>query len=347
VSVHGGNIYDFDSPGEIIDFSSNINQYGPPPFALNAARTALSSICKYPDTNQTAVRSAFSGWLGVAPDELVFGNGASDLISGVIKALGPRRVVTVAPTFADYAECARQQGVDVLEIRTFSQEGFAFPVGDKEDIFCEEDLFIACQPNNPTGRAWTGGELLSLLDVLRAKGGWLMVDECFVNLTSPSVFTCIPFVKEGGVIVLRAITKDFSAPGLRVGFAVTDAVTARRVRGALQSWPLNCVGEAFAIACASNPEPFLSDSVKKMAVERARLICGLKTLDYAPYDSVVNFILATSPGMPVSELYERLHSKRILIRRCANFSGLDDSYFRIAVRDTADNDAFLCALAQI
>jgi threonine-phosphate decarboxylase len=346
MSGHGGNIYDSGAPGDIIDFSSNINQYGPPEFALEAARDALAQMRRYPDTGQREVREAFSGWLGCAPEGMVFGNGASELISAAIEALRPRRVITADPAFADYAECALRHGVPAVGILTSPDDNFAFPMKEIEENFQEGALFVACQPNNPTGRAWTEGELRALIELTRSRGGWLMADECFLNLTFPKVFSCLPFAG-GGVIVIRAITKDFSAPGLRVGYAVSDAETARRIRAALQPWPLNCAGEAFAIACAGNPEPFLGDSARKIASERARLMKGLKTLGYVPYPSSANFILAKSPFIPASKLYERLLGRRLLIRRCANFQGLDDSFFRIAVRGAGDNDELLCALSEI
>jgi threonine-phosphate decarboxylase len=342
---HGGNIYDSAAPGEIIDFSSNINQYGPPQSALEAASNALALARQYPDTNQRAVREAFSGWLGCAPEDMVFGNGASELISAIIDSLRPARVMTAEPAFVDYAECARRHGVPFVGISMSPYDNFAFPMREIEKNFSEGTLFIVCQPNNPTGRAWTEDELRGLIELARTRG-WLLADECFLNLTYPKAFSCIPFAGRG-VIVVRAITKDFSAPGLRVGFALSDAETAGRIRAVLQPWPLNCVGEAFAIACAKEPEPFLYDSARKIASERARLIRGLKTLDYIPYLSAGNFILVRSRRVSVSELYERLFERRLLIRRCANFQGLDDSFFRIAVRDTLDNDALLCALSEI
>ncbi|MDR3322455.1 MAG: aminotransferase class I/II-fold pyridoxal phosphate-dependent enzyme, partial [Synergistaceae bacterium] len=275
MSAHGGNIYDFALPGDMIDFSSNINPYGPPACGMEAARSALALIQRYPDTGQSAVRDAFSGWLDVEPERLVFGNGASEIISAVIAALAPSRVVAAAPTFSDYAESARRHGVPVSEILTYAVDGFAFPMDEIEKVISAGDLFIACQPNNPTGRVWTEGELRSLAGICASKGAWLMADECFVNLTYPRAFSCLSLVGER-VVIVRAITKDFSAPGLRVGFAISSPSVASRIRDAMQPWPLNCVGEAFAIACASEAEPFLSDSARKISAEWARLTKGLK-----------------------------------------------------------------------
>ena len=350
MSLHGGNIYDYQSRVErdgILDFSSNINPYGPPDWALAAAKGALDAVKRYPDTRQASIRSAFAAWLGISPESLVFGNGASELIAAAFSALKPRRVLIAAPTFAEYETCATRLGIEIARFETCEQNDFAVPMERIEAIFSPGDLIVACQPNNPTGRPWSEGELRALSGLCEARGGWLMADECFINLTEPLAASCLEMTPSGRVLVLRAITKDFSAPGLRIGFLAAEAGMSEKIRRELQPWPLNCVGEAFAIACARNPEPFLRDSRKKIAEERARLIEKLGEMGYRPFPAAANYLLVRSPHMSGEELQNKLLKEGILIRRCVNFPSLDDSFFRIAVRDKIDNDKLLFALARI
>lgn len=344
---HGGNIYDFASPESLIDFSSNINPYGPPDDAVNAAKEAIASIRKYPDTGQTEIRKAFSDWLGAPSEGLVFGNGASELIAAVCSALRPKRILIVAPTFAEYAECAERLGIPVVVFPMHSENAFAFPVDEIKRSFAPGDLVIACQPNNPTGRAWEKGELTELAETARERGGWMMVDECFINLTCPQAFSCIGMLDFGNIVVLRAVTKDFSAPGLRVGFIAATPQFSAAVRSQIQPWPLNCVGEAFAVACARSPQPFLRDSAHRISIERERLATGLERLGFNPFPSVVNYILVQSKQSSVETLYRELLEKSLLIRRCGNFRQLGDAYFRVAVRCEADNEKLLSTLAML
>lgn len=347
MSLHGGDIYDYDFPGGILDFSSNINPYGPPEYALAAAREALGSIAKYPDAKGTSIREAFGAWLDVSPESLVFGNGASELIAAVFAALRPRRILVVSPTFAEYAVCAERLRIDVVGLATDERDGFAFPMERIDAVFSRGDMLVACQPNNPTGRAWSGAELKALSRLCEARDGWLMADECFINLTEPAAASCLAMTPGGRVLVLRAITKDFSAPGLRVGFLVAERGVVSAIRDELQPWPLNCVGEAFAIACARNPEPFLTESRGKISCERTRLMEGLVKMGYGPFPAAANYLLVKSPRMRGTELRSELLKHGVLIRRCENFPSLDDSFFRIAVRGKADNEKLLFALAAI
>ncbi len=347
MSLHGGNVYDYGFPNGILDFSSNINPYGPPAYALAAANEALGAIAKYPDAKQTKIREAFGQWLGVAPDSLAFGNGASELIAAIFAALRPRRILAVSPTFAEYAICAERLCIDAVGLATDENDGFAFPMERVEAVFSSGDLLVACQPNNPTGRAWSRDELEALSRLAEARRGWLMADECFINLTEPAAASCLGMIPGGRVLVLRAITKDFSAPGLRIGFLVAEPSVISSVRRELQPWPLNCVGEAFAIACARNAEPFLTESREKISHERARLVGELRKMGYRPFPAVANYLLVKSPRMRGAEMQSRLLERGILVRRCDNFPSLDDSFFRIAVRSKADNDKLLFALAAI
>ena len=344
MKVHGGNIYDFLKSEDIIDFSSNINPYGPPEFALKAAVDAMSIVNRYPDTEQRALKSSFASWLNVPSESLVFGNGASELVTALLSHIKPSRVLTVAPTFLGYAASASILEIPMVEIPLNSD--FSYPLREIRETFREGDLFIACQPNNPTGRAWETDELKELCSIC-CKSGWLVVDECFVNLSHPKISSSLSALKSDKVITLRAITKDFSAPGLRIGFIIAENSTAECIRAKLQAWPVNSIGEAFAVACAENPEPFLGDSAKLIAAERDYLFDGLESMGFEPFRSAANYILVRSRKLDVKELHNKLLKRLLLIRMCGNFGNLNDSYFRVAVRSRVDNDKLLSAIAMI
>jgi threonine-phosphate decarboxylase len=135
-----------------------------------------------------------------------------------------------------------------------------------------------------------------------------------------------------GTVVLRAFTKDFSAPGLRLGYAVSDAGTAAALRERLQPWPVSCVAEAFGRACMEEPEPFLSRSRRRLARARETLAGELTKRGFRVCPSRANFLLARSP-LPGALLAPRLEARRARIRRCGNFEGLDDGWIRFAVKD--------------
>ncbi|MDR1472342.1 MAG: aminotransferase class I/II-fold pyridoxal phosphate-dependent enzyme [Synergistaceae bacterium] len=347
MSSHGGNIYDLIHPGEAIDFSSSINPFGPPGFALAAARDSLELIKKYPDARESGIRGAFASWLGVDPDGLVFGNGASEMIYAAMAAIAPRRALVMSPTFSEYASCASRLGIEVVEIPSIAHNDFAFDTDAIMRIFSRGDLLTICQPNNPTGTAWSESELRMISAMCRERGGYMMADECFINLTSPRAPSCIGMVGDENVVVLRAVTKDFSAPGLRVGFTISCPAAAAAIRSRIQPWPLNCVGEAYAVACAREPEPFLSESASRVSALRERMSRALRGLGYSPYPSDVNFMLVRGGSESAEEIYSFLLERSILVRRCSDFSQLDGRFFRLAVRPEDDQDKLFSRLAMM
>ena len=342
---HGGNTDDFAVSG-LIDFSSNINPFGPPDYAISAAREALARINRYPDAGQTGIRRSFSAWLGVDSERLVFGNGASDLIPAIFSALAPSRVIVTHPTFSEYEFRARAAGLPVLGVPSDPLRGFGFDIDGIEKILSRGDLLVICQPNNPTGVAWKMEEISRVAETCRCVGGYLLADECFINLSRPRLPSCIPLTERRDTVVLRAITKDFSAPGLRVGFTISHPDVARGIRESLQTWPLNCVGEAFALACAGNPEPFLTTSAIEIAALREKLFMGLRGLGFVPNTGRANFLLVRSDFESAGRVFERALKQSVLIRKCGNFPTLDDRYFRVAVKLGRDNASLLSALAR-
>jgi threonine-phosphate decarboxylase len=343
-SSHGGNIFDFASR-RLLDFSSNINPSGPPSYALAEAARSLELISRYPDTAQTEIRSVFSAWLGVCPEELVFGNGACELIRAVMAVTRPSRLVVTYPTFSEYGECAGLLGVPVLGVPSIPSLNFAFDVDGIKNVLSRGDLLVICQPNNPTGVPWKKSELSELAGLCSSLGAFLLVDECFINLSWPKLTSSLGFIGKENVIVLRAVTKDFAAPGLRVGFIAARPDITRAVRGYLQPWPLNCVGEAFAIACAKRPEPYMEESARALAVLRDEMSRGIVDSGFSPNPAAANFLLVRCDFITAHEVHDFLLERSILVRKCANFPTLDDRYFRAAVRAKEDNLAFLSGLS--
>jgi threonine-phosphate decarboxylase len=311
---------------------------------MSAARDALDRVNRYPDPDQRAIGEAFSSWLDVPREELVFGNGASELIYAAMAAIKPPRVVVTHPTFSEYESCALALGIPSIGIPARRDECFAFDIGATLETIAGGDMLVVCQPNNPTGVAWSSADLAALISICRERAAYMLADECFINLTYPKAPSCLGMIGSGRVIVLRALTKDFSAPGLRVGFIAADAGIAGSVRKRLQPWPVNCVGEAFAIACARQPEPFLRASAEKISALRNRLREGLLDLGFEPNPSEANFILVRGAA-DAEEVYLSLIGRSILVRKCGNFPALGPDYFRIAVRKEAENASLLSALA--
>src|SRR5512138_1642408 len=105
--VHGGNVYECASragcsPDDILDFSASINPLGPPPGLLEHLAGYFHRLQHYPDIHNRLLIDSLSRFHGISPERMAAGNGSTELIYWLPKALGAERVLAVLPTFGEY-----------------------------------------------------------------------------------------------------------------------------------------------------------------------------------------------------------------------------------------------------
>jgi threonine-phosphate decarboxylase len=154
-------------------------------------------------------------------------------------------------------------------------------------------------------------------------------------------------VQSSNLIVLRAFTKFYGMPGLRVGYAIADAATAGRLRGRQEPWTIDIPSEQAAIAALTD-WGYAAKTRRYIAKERERLLSGLRLIGgIEPFPSPANFIFLKLTGIDSQLLTDRLGRRGLLVRDCSSFAGLDNHYIRIAVRTRWENRRLLKALREI
>jgi histidinol-phosphate/aromatic aminotransferase/cobyric acid decarboxylase-like protein len=203
-------------------------------------------------------------------------------------------------------------------------------------------VFIA-DPNNPNGRLIRPEIKRAIIERCEECGAALVIDECFYPLTAAGTERRD---LTDNALHLRAFTKTFAIPGIRIGYMLSrDTRMLERIRKHLPEWNVSRIAERMGEAAAEvmAKAAFLEDSMRMIDRERGYLAGELGKLGIRVYGSDTNYILIRS----VSDLYERLLERGVLIRRCANFSGLDETYFRIAVRRHEDNEELIKIIGEV
>jgi len=340
---HGGKVYEAArrwgiEPHEVLDFSANINPLGPPQTVFSAIENALTptSLRVYPDAH--AFLRAIVNKHILMPDEIVVGSGVASLIFAVIHALSPKRVLILEPAFAEYSRASAAVNAQVTTALLTEERGFtpdfASLVNDiKERQF---DLVILNSPHNPTGALYPRDAMLSLIDAAEEHNTAVLLDEAFIDYASQESLVSLAPTKSH-LVVLRSLTKFYAMPGIRIGYAVTNAKLAAKVKGQIDPWSVSTVAlEAGCAALAA--DEFSAESCRLNTIARedfASALCGIG-LEVLP--SAANFLLAKLPHGSGGDLQTWLDSERILIRRCDSFHGLSDEFIRMAVRSGSDND---------
>ncbi len=349
VYSHGGDIY--GSEHIRIDFSVNTNPLGTPREVIEAVAASREEILRYPDSQCRGLRKALAAFHGLPEDWIICGNGAADLIFGLAEALRPRRAVLFAPCFSEYEAALTLRGCEIIQIPLHPEKNWLPDAGCLERTLeraGDADLVFLGNPNNPTGMALPSEELEVFARICRNHHALLAVDECFNGfLERPEEFTMAG--KLGGyrnLFLLNAFTKTYGMAGLRLGYAMcADTGLLERLAAVRQPWSVSGIAQKAGVAALSR-EDFLKQARELIARERIFLSDGLSRLGFRVWPSMVNYLLfsAGQKGREPSgqeDLKKFLSGRGILIRSCASYRGLDDSFFRVAVKRREENEELL------
>lgn len=337
---HGGDRY---SRPIRLDFSVNTNPFGPLPEVVEAALGSGAELDHYPDPYCRELVRAIAHKEQLPEEYILCGNGAAELIDLYVRALRPRTALEAAPTFSEYHRSLTAAGCEVREVVLTRESGFVWEESVLDRLDKEQpDLLVLCNPNNPTGRLISPSLLDRILARCDERGIAVLIDECFIDLADRRESRTTDLARYPGLMILNAFTKSHSLAGLRLGYCMTtNSRLLARMSRLSQPWNVSVPAQRAGVVAASRND-FLIESRVKIYEQRAALSAGLKDLGLEVLPSEVNFLLFRGP----IELDAELEREGILIRNCANYHGLSNGWYRIAVRPE-ENKVLLNTLSAI
>ncbi len=330
---HGGQVY--NSNGQIdfqLDFSANINPLGLSELIKRTLLENLEGIVHYPDPNATELKNSISKFYNVPRENLVLLNGAAEFFYLYCNVTKPARVIIPVPSFSEYERAARSVGAEVEYFFLREKDNFQL---DVEKIFKKVtdekfDCLIIGRPNNPTGN------LISIDDIKKLSSAInILVDESFIDFLN--IESARQLVNEK-ICVVQSLTKIFAIPGLRLGFAVVEKNFAEKLNASKDVWNVNFLAQKAGVAALSDKK-FLRDTQTWLEEEKKYFVQRLKELpDVKIFEPTANFVLIKFSSKEIANnLVNFLRDKKILVRSCGNFTGLDERFLRLAVRSRAEN----------
>jgi len=347
---HGGNIRKLAvaagrSPENIIDFSANINPIGPPEWLRPIISSHLSSVVHYPEPDCSLLRAAIGTRSGVKEEEVLVGNGSTELLYLLPRALPVSRALIPVPSYSDYVRAAEAAGQPVEMISLREDQGFGMDLSFLGSRLSGNELVFIGQPNNPTGRSVDTEALRSL--VLNYPSTLFAVDESFIDFIEGKESLLLN--RPDNVIVLRSLTKFYAIPGLRLGFAIGDVGLIAKMERLIPSWSVNGLAQAVGERIMQDDGCYATRSRTFVQAEREFLLKELQSLSgLTVYPGEANFFLLRidRKGLDAPTLAKQLLSRGIAIRVCDNFNGLDGRFFRVAVRTRDENLQLVSGLKQ-
>lgn len=350
VLVHGGDIYSFtekNSDIKPVDFSANINPLGIPEAVRKAIIDSADDCTCYPDPLCRALRTAISESENVPKDWIFCGNGAADVLFRLALALKPKKAVIPAPAFSEYEISLINTDCKVKLHYLSEHDDFELSERILDEIDGETDIVYLCNPNNPTGKLISPELTMKILDKCVRHGAYLLIDECFNDfLSAPNQYTLKgELEKHENLIVLRAFTKLYAIPGIRLGYCMTsNEKLMSKLYQCGQPWNVSVVAQKCGVAALKDKQ-FPELTRKLIGEQREYLMYEMKKLGFKVFDSTANYIFFKNEI--VKNLKEALEKYGVLIRSCANYHGLDNRYFRIAVKSQRDNQYLMDSLHKV
>ncbi len=353
---HGGDIY---TNSVTMDYSANINPLGLPRKVKEALHESVEHCSCYPDSRCQALKESLAKFHQVPSEAVICGNGAADLIFQIVQAVKPVHALLIAPSFLEYRQALLASSCEITYFDLDETNGFCLEE-KKLEKWIEESkipfqIIFLCNPNNPTGFAVKKEDMAEFLDFCGKKEIFCVVDECFNEfLQEPESYSVLEDLKNeeyGHVFLLKAFTKIYAMAGLRLGYGIClNRKISDRMEELRQPWSVSSLAQAAGVA-ALKETGYVEQTRRLISCEREFLKQNLQKLGFFVFESMANYIFFRDVRQAALEkenlLYHQLLEQKILIRSCANYRGLDGTYYRICVRQREENKEFISILGSV
>lgn len=330
----------------VAKLASNENALGPSPKALAAAREAAARTHLYPDGSAFYLKAAIAAQFGVAPEEVMAGNGSNELIELLVRTfvLEGEEVLTSAQSFVAYKLATKAHGRTLVEAPMRDRFGYDLD-GLRARLNRRTKLVFLANPDNPTGTWFLERDLVPFLEAV-PREALVVLDEAYFEFVDAAGFQRAFELRRrfGNLVVLRTFSKIHGLAGLRLGYGFARPEVVEHVDRVRAPFNVNLVAQAAGTAALSDAE-HVQRSRQLVWAERPFLAEWLGRLGATVVPSQANFLLADFPGRPCQELFESLLREGVVVRPMGSY-GFPTAQ-RITVGLRSENEACLAALGRV
>ncbi len=274
---------------------------------------------------------------------IVPANGTTELLYQLPSILSCTRAVIPVPSYIDYQKVMELHNIDVFQFPLSMDNNFQLDAMALSGIIKDGDLVILGSPNNPTASVIDSETICDLAK--RHRNTWFIIDEAFLEFIENGKSVA---GTEKNIITLHSLTKFYAIPGLRLGFGIFPEQIAAQLIKTMPPWSVNSLAQAVGSRLFDD-RGYRQTTLQTLKTLRDKLysrLSSIKKLHVFP-SSANYFLIKILHGPKASELFNELLDKNLAIRVCSNYHGLDNSFFRIAVRTETENEQLVQALTSI
>ena len=329
---------------DIISFSANVNPLGISPKLKEGITKHIDCITTYPDRDYVELRNCIANYCSTEPENIIVGNGSTELISLFVQIQHPTKAMILGPTYSEYErEIALGGGKTIYyplrEENDFVLDPNHFISKLSEDI----DMLIICNPNNPTGTAINAHDMRKILDACMECNIFVMVDETYVEFAeNVKEISAVGLTRTyDNIAILRGTSKFFASPGLRLGYAIcSNSDLIQAINRRKDPWTINSIA-VIAGTLMFNDEEYIKNTRQLIKTERDRLFKLFEESSrFKPYKPQGNFMLLKiiDENITSGELFDKCIRQGLMIRDCSTFPYLGENFIRFCFMNPSDND---------
>ncbi|PKM58560.1 MAG: threonine-phosphate decarboxylase [Firmicutes bacterium HGW-Firmicutes-3] len=339
-------------PSDIINFSGNVNPLGLSSTIQEELARQIHLIAAYPDRDYLSLRKTLGKYIGAPYEDILVGNGSTELISLFIKVLHPQNALIIGPTYSEYE---REIFINDGKSRYFpllEEDDFKINIENlKQHLSEQTDLLVICNPNNPTSTSIFKKEMREILDFCLEQDVDVVIDETYVEFAEDvhdvSAVSLTPFYQN--LFIIRGVSKFYAAPGLRLGYGISgNKALIHKINDLKNPWTINSLA-AYAGELMIQDLAYIDKSRHLISTERQRILSILELWPTVKvYPATANFILIKLLTPHNSfDVFEKLIQKNLMIRDASSFPFLSNKFLRFCILCKDDNDLLLDELFRI
>ena len=325
--------------------NANENPYGPSAKALEAFRAAATEGNLYPFAYADEVKAIIASEEGVEPEQIFLGSGSSEILTMTGLAFGAEKgaLMSAFPTFKTMLDTAVGIGCDWQQVPLDSDLKHDLPAMQK-GINADTRLVYVCNPNNPTGTVVAGPELRNFCREVSSRVP-VFVDEAYTDfMDDPVGVSMIDLIHQGhNIIIARTFSKIHGMAGLRIGYGIARAETAKRIT-AYATRTITISGPSLHAAMASyKDEAFKKMCKEKNAAARDFTFTSLRESGFKPVPSNTSFMIFPIAMEPETYLQE-MQAEGVAVR---SWVFANQNWCRVSIGTLDEMKTFIAALKKV
>ena len=334
-------------------YNSNLNPMGVPESVKKALSENLDSIIRYPSEYYGDLKKSISLYSGAEEENIVLGNGLSDMLRLYCSLIIPQKALILSPTATEYERVLSIYGCEVSYYELDEEKNYVPDIKDFiSGLDSSYDMIIRGNPNNPTSQIISRADMELIAEVCKELEIFLIIDEMYIEFTEDyEKLTSTPLVKEfDNIAVLRSVSKFFAVPGLRLSYSIISNPSYLELISVTVA--PNKISTLTAAACTAmfKDKKYIEESRSQIHTERNLIFSAMNTNKnvklFKPY---ANYMLVKilKDDLSAQAIEEHCRTKGIIIRNCSNFHGLDNKYIRFCFMKPKQNDLLVNTILEL